>query len=212
MLVNNGNHFLQMMVDGFISDAQTVQMPIDLTALLLMPDDNLLIEHRQHLGRSGGLWTLHGINGSLLFFSEQSCPKSLFFLLSRRTGNGGLYLLLLLAFRNDLGHFRRQLLMNIITFLYGIPDLQQQSFLLNKQLAEVLSFYLTIHLPHVLQHMVHFHPKLMIVFYICGVPVCYRLAKQRHLGDMHVQIMHILAPLMQFCVPAFDLFPVVPFR
>ena len=45
MLVNNGNHFLQMMVDGFIPDAQTVQMPIDLTALLLMHGDNLLIEH-----------------------------------------------------------------------------------------------------------------------------------------------------------------------
>ena len=211
MLANNSYHFLQMMVDGFISEAQTVQMPIDLTALLLMSDDNLLIEHRQHLGRGGGLLTLHGIYGSLFFFSKQPYPKSPFLLLNRRTGSRGLHLLLFLAFRNNLGHFRRQLLMNIITFLYGIPDLQQQSFLLNKQLAEVLSFYLTAHLPHVQQHTVHFHPKLMIVFYVCGVPVCYRLAKQRHLGDMHVQIMHILAPLMQFCIPAFYLFPVVPF-
>ena len=112
------------MVDGFISDAQTVQMPIDLTALLLMSDDNLLIEHRQHLGRGGGLLTLHGINGCLFFFSKQPCPKSPFLLLSLRTGNEGLYLLLFLAFRYNLGHFRRQLLMNIITFLYGIPDLQ----------------------------------------------------------------------------------------
>ena len=199
------------MVDGFISDAQTVQMPDDFTALLLMSDDNLLIEHRQHLGRGGGLLTLHGIYGSLFFFSKQPCPKSPFLLLNRRTGNGGLYLLFLLAFRYNLGHFRRQFLMNIIALLYGIPDLQQQSFLLNKQLAEILCFYLTAHLPHVQQHTVHFHPKLMIVFYICGVPVCDRLAKQRHLGDMHVQIMHILAPLMQFCIPAFYLFPVVPF-
>ena len=200
------------MVDGFISDAQTVQMTDDLTALLLMPGDNLLIEHRQHLCRGGVLWTLHGINGSLFFFSKQPCPKSPFLLLSLRTGSGELHSLLFLAFRYDLGHFRRQFLMNIIALLYGIPDLQQQSFLLNKQLAEFLCFYLTVHLPHIQQHTVHFHPKLMIVFYICGVPVCYRLAKQRHLGDMHVQIMHILAPLMQFCIPAFYLFPVVPFR
>ena len=128
------------------------------------------------MGRGGGLWTLHGINSSFLFFSKQPCPKSTFLLLNRRTRSRGLHLLLLLAFRNNLGHFRRQLLMNIITLLYGIPDLQQQSFLLNKQLAKVLCFYLTVHLPHIQQHTVHFHPKLMIVFFVCGVPVCYRFA------------------------------------